>query len=356
MLLKGIILICSAQIQQSRTVSAIYHLLTGKKSIQTIQDAHLFQISHLYGIYRTLTKQTYEKNIEALRKEDLIRITKENDNLYMSITEKGEAWLMENQNNFDLTVFQGLKYGEIGVVFYKRFVLLIQTLTNIRMGLNMFIPVIDQREITGWTKQFYRSIKGQEKDLLGQVYDELLACLKGLEEQKAGIFIDRLTGYKRYGLTTEQIAVKYDLELDDIPLILTKVTHHILSLLALDPNNYPFLNKLIADIKNQIALSQSAGITLQLLRNNRTIAEIIEMRRLKINTIYDHIVEIALYDIAFSIAPFMTKEIEAAILNALQQSATDTLKEIKRMIDPEISYFQIRLVLTRLQNSHLHIQ
>lgn len=66
--LQAIVLVQLQRIEGVRTVYSIYHLLKGKKSSQTIQDAHLFNLGIFFkpfpiynGMYLMRSSMTYIK-------------------------------------------------------------------------------------------------------------------------------------------------------------------------------------------------------------------------------------------------------------------------------------------------------
>src|SRR5699024_3061680 len=159
LLFNEIILTCSLHMQEERTAVAIFHLLNGKRSIQTVHDAHIFQLEKFYGIYPQLTKQTWERKISELTRQRMLIPAGRNSYKLAGRT-------LENGNKHIIQRFQGLKYQETGPIFYKRLLLLIQTLTNSKMGYFTFIPVIDKTSITSWVKYAYKYIKQNEHQAL----------------------------------------------------------------------------------------------------------------------------------------------------------------------------------------------
>ncbi|QGS69913.1 hypothetical protein CV093_11310 [Oceanobacillus sp. 143] len=77
--------------------------------------------------------------------------------------------------------------------------------------------------------------------------------------------------------------------------------------------------------------------------------KIASIRDLKINTIHDHLIEIALYETNFPLHHYVDNLEQQEILNAIKLTNSSKLKEIKRRVNDDISYFQIRLILA-LQN------
>src|SRR5699024_2448801 len=85
-----IILYCLKQIKEERTINGVYHLLRGKKSIQVVQDAHLYGLKDYYGIYKTVLKTDFDAHINKLLKDKLIKDMKE---MIATISPLGENYL-----------------------------------------------------------------------------------------------------------------------------------------------------------------------------------------------------------------------------------------------------------------------
>src|SRR5699024_1045731 len=98
-------------------------------------------------------------------------------------------------------------------------------------------------------------------------------------------------------------------------------------------------------------ISASANHTYQLLRKGYPIEKIAQMRQLKENTICDHIVEISLHVSSFSITKYVNQDVQDQIIRAIELTKSYKLKDIKGKLSEDISYFQIRLVLTKI-NMH----
>lgn len=79
-----------------------------------------------------------------------------------------------------------------------------------------------------------------------------------------------------------------------------------------------------------------------------SLVEIAQKRRLQINTIYDHVVEIALKEHSFNISKYAPEEVQQEIIEVMKQLHSYKLKDIKQAVRDDISYFQIRLVIARL--------
>ena len=326
-------------------MNSIYHLLTGKRSIQTVQDVHLYQLDRFFGIFKKLNKPTFDQMVDELMEQQLLSTPLKATSVSKPTT-KGMDWLEENEHHLPLAYFNGLQYNEIDVIFFERLLLILQVLTNLRMNHSSYIPVIDRPATTRWVKDYYQKNKLQVDIQLEKVYDELFSMLVTFREVEAEMFVDRLTGFQHYGMSVHQLANHYEITVNDVQLLLTGIIHHMLGMIQRKTKEYPLLSELVEDLHANGFITQSAQRTYELIEKGLSIDKIARHRNLTINTIYDHIVEIALYDADFSIEQFVSEEQQNEILHIAKQLDTTRLKKIKDVVSEEISYFQIRLALT----------
>lgn len=338
---------CSSHINEERSIGSVYYLLTGKRSIQTVQDAHLYGLDKFYGIFKKLNKLTFDQVVQTLVHQQLLT-SPSTPALTSKPTVKGEKWLMENQHHFPFSYFNGLTYHEIDATFLERLLLLIQVLTNSKMKHSSYIPVIDRPTTIRWMKSFYKRMKLEIDEQLVEIYHELSFMLVKFPEREAAIFVDRLTGFKHYGMSVQQLSKRYNLSQNDVEVLLIGMAHRMLHMIQHHSEKYPLLSQLTADLSTTGFITQSANYTYRLIQKGYSIDEIVQRRRLKINTIYDHIVEIALYDSDFPIHTYVSEEKQQEILKAVEQTNSSKLKAIKDIVSEEISYFQIRLALTSM--------
>src|SRR5699024_12009139 len=106
---------------------------------------------------------------------------------------------------------------------------------------------------------------------------------------------------------------------------------------------YKTLYLLIEDLITKSHLTISASKTYELFNQNKNLQEIAQIRDLKLNTIYDDVIEIALYDSDFDIRRFVSLHISNEIINYVEINKTYKLKNIKNNINKEISYIHIFL-------------
>lgn len=330
--------------QGERSIYAIYHMLQGKKSSQTIQDAHLFGLTNLYGIMPHFTRLQLQSIVERLVTQHWIQAN-EKPEMYM-ITQEGERQL---ENALPIpSHLNGWKYQDISRHYWGRLNLLIQTLSYILHQETRFYPIQRDHRIQQAVKQFLQKKQQNREEIANQLFQELVHLLEKQSVLHQQILVRKLTGMNRVGETFEQIAQTMNLHEWYVRLLFLECIHMMIEEVESQSKQYSLLASLIGDL-NKPKLTNSTQTTFQLLNEGRTIMEIATIRRLKVNTIEDHLVEIVLANKRFPIHDYVPEKIEKKIRGAIDQLQTKQLKMIKQWLkDDKISFFQIRLVLAKV--------
>src|SRR5690625_3876037 len=348
MILEQLILLCTKQLHKQRSVGAIYHLLNGKRSIQTLQDAHLFNLDRYYGILPTISRDEFEQHIERLIDQNVINKVAKDHVDYLILTEVGKENLAQLINV--INYINGLLFYKSDELFYKKLLLLTQVLTNDFKSNSSYIPIIEDANVQLWVRQTYQKIKTRLTDHLQWLYDDLYSLLQHLTTKEAEIFVDRLTTFENYGLSIQQLSTKHEQSTNDIRLTLRAIVQKMLHLMTTTQVETRLLHHIVNELPRFNMLTKSAHVTYKYLIQHYSIEQIASIRRLKINTIYDHLIEICWYDQTFPVESYINDEQILLINRAIQTTGSLQLKKIKEAIETDLSYFQIRLALTRIKN------
>lgn len=341
--LHTLILYCLKRIKGERSIYAIYHLLKGKKSSQTIQDAHLFDLTKLFGVYPRLKRKDLDVVIHFFQKNDYIRGSENS----IVLTAHGEHELLTKLETNPIPVYlNGWKYHQFSIVVWKRLTLLVQVCSNLIHNNINYIPVQKDRNIQLWLKKFLSWSNIDRNELAHSLYQELIHCLEQDEEIEPSILVIRLSGYNQIGLIPIQAAEVFKMDPTLYHIQFLNVLHSLIFTVQTKLDQYPLLHHLISDIGQQIVLTNSAEKTYQFLQAGYSIEQISSIRNLKRNTIEDHIVEIALNVEGFQIAPFVDENKQRRILQAYEKANSKQLKVIRALVE-DASYFDIRLVLAK---------
>lgn len=315
---------------------ASFYLLKGKKSGQTIQDVTYFSLHHYFSIYPKLTKEEYEEELSKLYQYSWI----EQQDTLLRVSDKGEDQLKGYKN----PLFNGWLLRGNEKVFWARLELVVQTLSHFKNNEIRFIPNQKDYYVHQFVKN-YLKVRDFKSERFQQSFKSQLEHLltdPSLEEIHRILLVYRLSGYRISGLTWDQLTMEYEAPVIDMKLQFVEALHIILT--NINEVEHPDLINLAEDIFVHNPLTQSALKTEQLLKQGYSLQKIASIRALKVNTIEDHLIEIAATDKSMSLAPYISEEDIHRVLMASTKNNTKKLKVIRDSI-PELSYFQIRLAL-----------
>lgn len=339
-----ILLKCVSNLKGERTISGIYHLLTGKRSSQTMQDARGYEIEEFFGIYKSLERKSLHFFVNRLEQANLIDIK---DSQFPEITESGRI-VLETKSDFTCR-FNGLKNHKNVAEFEKRFLLLVQTFTNMQSNHKIFLPVVEDPVTQEWVKQLYIRKQKAIPNMVSSLYKEISILLPHCQPIERELFSYRLTGNGLIGHTYDQLAIKKGLYKIDTYLYIQHVFYLFFDSMRRDPDQFPVLSICGEDLETSELITQSAKRTFYYIEKGWTIDNVMTKRRLKKSTIQDHIVEAALVIPDFSIERFLMTDEKNEIIAAADSLQTQRLKQIYQALNGKYSYFQIRLGLAHEQ-------
>lgn len=341
-----LILYCLNVLNGERSIYAIYHILNGKKSSQTIQDIKLFHLERFFNTYKNFSRTELESIVKDLEKEKFIV---EKELLHFQLSLKGREAIEPFLRTYPfLNDLNGWKYS-FDWIFWQRLTLFVQVISNSIHGEKRYLPIQKNKEAQKWVKSVLQTVPLSWKQLGRKLYDELIRALKEYKYMSPAIIVTRLTGFKSIGLTKDQACELFHLEKELYHFQFISYLHFLLHTIETNKVKFPLLFLMIEDLHHDAPITLSARKTYHLIQKGYSIEEIAAMRNLKVNTIQDHIVELALNLENFQIDPYVNEEKREKILEAAKLSPTKQLKHIKQHIE-DASYFEIRLVIARLRN------
>jgi uncharacterized protein YpbB len=340
----AVFLYCLKQIKDERSIYSIFHLFQGKKSSQTIQDAHLYNLTAFFRAFPLLTRTEMETIVKEIQSKGFLdQMSTENYRL----TEKGQEVLHEFQkvNTMPPRFLEGWKYHHLTTLFWERLSIFVQVSSNLINKNKGFIPIQNKQETQEWLKNFLKSQNTNRYELGVQLYTELTECLQQEESIEPAVLVLRLTGHNKIGLTTEQAAEKLRMTNTHYQLEFLNILHYMIKTVSLT-DSFPLLSSLVQDVQKEVPLTLSTEKTFQLLEKGYLPNEIAAMRNLKMSTIEDHIVEIALHVKEFDLNRYVQPDKQKRIMDAARKNSAKKLKQIRDQVN-EANYFEIRLVLAR---------
>ncbi|WP_071395625.1 helix-turn-helix domain-containing protein [Bacillus tuaregi] len=337
------ILYCLHKLQGERTIYSIYHLLQGKKSSQTIQDAHLFHLAPLFQTETNISRQQLETMVTELSNEQLII---EKAAQHYAVTEKGVKQLEKGLAETPIPKHvNGWKHQRTSLVFWERLSLAVQVISNLKKRESKYLPVQRKTETLLWIRQFLAHNRLSRDSLGKQIYQELVSCLESDPSLNPDYLVIRLTGYRSIGYTEVQAAQNFQMEQAYYHYHFLSILHYMIGHIETNPAHFPILSFFIEKPQKH-NLTNSTEKTYTLLKQGHSVTDIMTIRGLKKSTIEDHLVELALNVENFTIDAYVSAEKQNLIKQAAKKLQTKQLKQIRSMVG-QAGYFEIRLVLAK---------
>jgi uncharacterized protein YpbB len=342
--LNALILWGLKRIRSERTVYSVFHLVKGKKSSQTIQDAHFYKLDNLFHTFPNLKREAFDKILQTFVNQSLLVV---NFDLSYHLTNEGERQLLNYFKERTFPAFlNGMKLQEHSLIFWKRLTIMIQVMSNLIYSNRHYYPIQRDQALLRWLKQFIASKNMSKEQLSSLLYEELYSVFSNEPPENPDMMVIRLTGYTQIGKTTEQAARQFGLETTEYWYRFLNLLHYFIEKVMNNKTAFPVLNSLIQDVNKPFPMTKSTLETYELLLKKFSITKISEVRKLKENTIQDHIIEIALTVPNYSIQDFMDKNTEEKIISMANNLGKQKLKPIKEHLEG-VTYFQIRLALAK---------
>lgn len=337
-----IILYVFQQFKGERSMQGAYHILTGKRSQQSIQDAKWYQLSLIYGSFFSYSQKQFKKDLYFLVEHQYLY---QNGNAFI-VTAKGndtlERFIEQIPNGLN-----GFTFSYATFHFFSRLTLYIQSLTNVLFRKSGFVPIINHYPTKIWVKTHFPKTKDNQWIILTQLYKDLEKVLKKIPQKRAELIVYQLSSDQIIGMTIRQLAEMYEEDHTFLQIEWVAGLHQIIKEVQINQEEFKILPFFINDLIDLYPLTYTAKKTWQWLKNGYDIDQIAQIRQLKRSTIEDHLVEITLNVPSFSIQPYVKDSLKHAIENVIKKQQTRKLKIIKQQLDKEVSYFQIRLVLAK---------
>lgn len=198
----------------------------------------------MFGIYKSLNRNEYDREVAKLLQADLIQEIHENTYL---LTPKGKMQLHTWEEGYAFPAhLHGLHYGELGETFWKRLSLIIQTVSNLQQNNTKFIPIQQDTEIMVWVKRFLTGMPYRRSELAKRLWKEIHNLLGKCDVIEATIVTYRLTGYERIGCTLRQLAEITKRDIFRVYFLFWGTIHFLIQEVRDKENEFPLLAEIIS--------------------------------------------------------------------------------------------------------------
>lgn len=292
-------------------ISTLYHLLRGKRTASILIYGYFYYCLPFFGLLPQLTESDYHKTVQRLSAAGFLIISEDN---LAAITQIGQDCLQNADLFQPLPHLDGYRFAGQDELFWEILTFATQVLSEKSHGNNQYVPLESN---VYRQKIFKRWLKQQPENVSQLLYNEWYLFLQSLPEKDALLFASQLSGYLRTGLTLQQAADHRQEEILRTELTFKNYLHQLMSAATQKVSVFPLMKSLTEQFTVHSG-NQSAAETFSLFCQGMSAEAIAVRRRLRPNTIYDHIIDCSFQDAGFPYLTLLSDE-ETAIFSGYRQ-------------------------------------
>ncbi len=198
-------------------------------------------------------------------------------------------------------------------------------------------PLTLNYDILQLFKRWYQQTNGQGLDHLAEDLEQFLSQEDTTE---AVIFAQNFAGYHESGFTTSQLAQMHQLDISDVALILRDLTARFI---FFSIKHDPTFGTLFKSQLGEGLLTKSALKSYQLFQNGYDLPKVAQVRRLKLSTVIEHILNCAMILDDFPYQAFLLED-EIKLIEKVFQGQKTLTWNFHALADFKLPFYKYRLV------------
>lgn len=322
-----------------RRAKSLFNVLRGRRTVSTLFAGLTAGYLDLLDSCHTVPLEDFMAATEVLT---------ENGQL---VSTTAGSWQLtpvgaQRQAEFRQTLYLPRNFQVFQTTDVRRFMVVSQLALQVVSELvhhdRHYYPVTTDPGIQAQVKQWLRR---QSKATLGeQIHAALTAFLTSLADAELPtVFVQGLTGYQEPGLTNEQLAEQLGRHPFETDMMHTDVICQWIKWIQQHPQD-PFA-QLLAAFTQASPISQSSLQTYQAFLTTHQLAAIAQARHLKMSTVREHLLEVAMWSPDFPYEMVLDHELTQQLTNifAAQPDVANWSFQDAQAALPTLDFFEFRL-------------
>jgi len=282
-----------------RRPKALFNVLRGKRTVSTLFAGLTTGTLSLLDSWHGVELSTFEAATQQLVTAGWLAAT---DPGYLKLTPAGERHQQQLMTTLYLpTAWEAFQSADVRQ-FTATSQLALQVVSEAVHQQRRYYPITTDRRIQRAVKQWFR--QWQRPTLGEQIYQELTAFLQTQSSELATVFSQSLTGFNFPGQTDQQLAAQVDRHPVEILVMRKDLSCHWVAWLKENPGTP--LAALLQPYLKPNPVSSSAWQTYQDYKTGESLAQISQRRQLKLSTVREHLLEVAILWPEFPAAELLT--------------------------------------------------
>ena len=324
--------------------STLYHILIGKRTASILFKAHTYQVIKFFSIFTNLKREEYNQMIQRFIAKGWIKANNTSEEFYLSEQGKTEVEFYFSEHFYPTNLNQLLN-GKAVKEFWGKMVFLTQVLSELRYQNKHYLPLNKEWKNQLWVKNWLKNNPLDKQDLAQSFGKEWIQALTNLDSFSAEVVVSQLTGHEKFGKTITQLASMHKIEALEIAFLLQNAIIQVMDQVVRKKENYPLFYLIYQECIGDpySSLSQSTRLTAYYLDQGLSIENIASKRKLKANTISEHVIELAIIFPDFDVSNVIPDSEYQRLITAFQSNENITYEELEKDM-PQVPFSWYRLI------------
>lgn len=323
--------------------SQLFHILNGKRTASTLfqaLDAHLLNV---FSLFDSISRKEFEQMIFSMTRQGWIKETAEQT---FQLTASGQKELaIYFAEHYIPKQLNSLRYAKLSQPVWERLQLITQVFSEKSYQNRQYIPVIKKHAQQRWCKRWMHHYSKSNAQTARQLADEWRQVFEQIDQDMANSIAMRLTGHRHIGVTHNQIAQKMQMENTEMRMYFLDTLHFMYSIIEKNKDKLKIFSNILkqTDLETHVGLSESTWKTWRYLQAGDSIEKIAQMRKLKIGTVREHIIELAIVQDNFPICQYVPEDIRQLLHGKMEQDKQISFQQMLEIV-PDLPFHYYRLV------------
>ncbi|WP_423189527.1 helix-turn-helix domain-containing protein [Alkalibacterium sp. f15] len=321
------------------TIKQLSLIASGKRTPSVLFNVEKNKLYALFALFPELSIKDWERIIHLLIAQQCIMIADD----HLKITPVG----LKEKENFKkdfpfINNLDQLRYATTKQLFWSRFIFITQIFSEYSYQNKDYVPYLsnldNQLSIKKWLVGYGKAMD----ELTLMWFEELNALLRSFSTDHSNFIAGHFVGHNINGSTSRQIQNTHDLSTEHYKVLIDQLSYKI----ALrDENSFPLISSLWKHTykDSDEGLSHSVWISKKMLGKGISLNEVAKRRKLKDNTIKEHILECVLIEDWPYYKQYISATHYTELHSLFESKQVSTYAEAKTIIEG-LDFFSYRLI------------
>jgi uncharacterized protein YpbB len=271
---------------QARRIRVIENILTNHRTVATLFWGMRYQILPYLDFDHGLQRPLYEQQLRQMQSNGLVTI----ENQQILLTSNGQAvkekYIASHYQPQFVDKWLQFQTDNIQILM----LLAVQVVSEYSYQNTHYAPLVDNEQAKRTIKRWFHA--QQKSVMVEQFSQEIAQFLETLSENEANFLAYQLVGHQSSGLAENQITTLVGQSNDDIQIMQKDLWS---GFAAFEIDLQGIISQLLKPYQANLPVSQSAQQSFELFDRGRTLSQIAHQRRLKLSTVREHLLEVAIF-------------------------------------------------------------